>query len=177
MSKKRLETNLIPQESIESKILLIRGKKVILDRDLALLYGIKTIRLREQVKRNSGRFPEDFMFQLTKDEANMLVSQNAIPTKGSMGGYLPYVFTEHGTLMAANVIKSQVAIEASIAIVRTFTKLREMLATHKDLRKKIEAMEGKYDKQFKVVFDALRSLIGPPDNPKSKIGFRTNKKR
>ncbi len=111
-------------------------------------------------------------FQLTKGEANMLVSQNAIPSKRSLGGYLPYVFTEHGTLMAANVIKSSIAIQASIAIVRTFTKLREMILTHKDLQKKIVAMEGKYDKQFKVVFDALRSLIEPPEKPKKRIGYR-----
>jgi hypothetical protein len=96
---KKSEISLIPEETIEGKILLIRGKKVILDRDLALLYGVKTIRLREQVKRNSERFPEDFTFQLTKDEANMLVSQNAIPSKRSLGGYLPHVFTEHGTLI------------------------------------------------------------------------------
>jgi len=169
---KKSEISLIPEETIEGKILLIRGKKVILDRDLALLYGVKTIRLREQVKRNSERFPEDFTFQLTKGEANMLVSQNAIPSKRSLGGYLPYVFTEHGTLMAANVIKSSIAIQASITIVRTFTKLREMILTHKDLQKKIVAMEGKYDKQFKVVFDALRSLIEPPEKPKKRIGYR-----
>ena len=96
---KKSEISLIPEETIEGKILLIRGKKVILDRDLALLYGVKTIRLREQVKRNSERFSEDFTFQLTKDEANMLVSQNAIPSKRSLGGYLPHVFTEHGTLI------------------------------------------------------------------------------
>ena len=169
---KKSEISLIPEETIEGKILLIRGKKVILDRDLALLYGVKTIRLREQVKRNSERFPEDFTFQLTKDEANMLVSQNAIPSKRSLGGYLTYVFTEHGILMAANVIKSSIAIQASITIVRTFTKLREMILTHKDLQKKIVAMEGKYDKQFKVVFDALRSLIEPPEKPKKRIGYR-----
>jgi hypothetical protein len=174
-SKKDDKTSLIPQETIENKILLIRGKKVILDRDLALLYGVKTIRLREQVKRNNERFPEDFMFQLTKDEANMLVSQNAIPSKRSLGGYLPYAFTEHGTLMAANVIKSPVAIQVSIAIVRTFTKLREMLATHKELQRKIEAMEKKYDHQFKAVFDVMRKLIGPPKKPKGKIGFKSNK--
>ena len=169
---KKSEISLIPEQTIEGKILLIRGKKVILDRDLALLYGVKTIRLREQVKRNSERFPEDFTFQLTKDEANMLVSHFAIPSKRSLGGYLPYVFTEHGTLMAANVIKSSIAIQASITIVRTFTKLREMILTHKDLQKKIVAMEGKYDKQFKVVFDALRSLIEPPEKPKKRIGYR-----
>ena len=96
---KKSEISLIPEQTIEGKILLIRGKKVILDRDLALLYGVKTIRLREQVKRNSERFPEDFTFQLMKDEANMLVPQNAIPSKRNLGGYLPHVFTEHGTLI------------------------------------------------------------------------------
>ncbi len=169
---KKSKTSLIPQEKIEGKILLIRGKRVILDRDLALLYGVKTIRLREQIKRNSERFPEDFTFQLTKDEANMLVSQNAIPTKRSLGGYLPYVFTEHGTLMAANVIKSSLAIQASIEIVRTFTKLREMILTHKELQKKIESMENKYDKQFTVVFDAIKQLLKPVEKLQKRIGYR-----
>lgn len=165
----------MPQETIEGKILLIRGKKVLLDRDLAVLYGVKTIRLREQVKRNSERFPEDFMFQLTKDEANILVSQNAIPSKRSLGGYLPYVFTEHGTLMAANVIKSSIAIQASIAIVRTFTKLREMMMSHKDLQKKIEDMEKRHDKHdqhFQLIFKTIKEMLNPPGKPKKRIGYR-----
>jgi len=172
---KKTETGLMPQETIEGKILLIRGKKVLLDRDLAVLYGVKTIRLREQVKRNSERFPEDFMFQLTKDEANILVSQNAIPSKRSLGGYLPYVFTEHGTLMAANVIKSSIAIQASIAIVRTFTKLREMMMSHKDLQKKIEDMEKRHDKHdqhFQLIFKTIKEMLNPPGKPKKRIGYR-----
>ena len=123
---KKSEISLIPEETIEGKILLIRGKKVILDRDLALLYGVKTIRLREQVKRNSERFPEDFTFQLMKDEANMLVSQNAIPTKRNLGGYLPHVFTEHGTLMATSVIKSSIAIRDDNREIAEIKKLKKL---------------------------------------------------
>lgn len=144
-----------------------------LDRDLAELYGVKPIRLREQVKRNKRRFPEDFMFQLTTEEADILVSQFAIPSKKHLGGYLPYVFTEQGVAMLSGVLNSERAISANIQIMRTFTKLREMLATHADLRKKIEAMERKYDKQFKVVFDVIKQLLEPPEEPKEKIGFRT----
>jgi len=166
---------MIPQEVIENKILLIRGKKVMLDRDLAELYGVETKRLNEQVKRNQERFPDDFMFQLTKEEKGKLVANCDRFKILKHSTSLPYVFTEHGALMLANVIKSSTAIGMSIVIVRTFTKLREMLATHADLRKKIEEMEAKYDNQFKVVFDALRQLLEPPARPKKRIGFQAGK--
>jgi hypothetical protein len=169
------KTSITPRGAIENKILLIRGRKVMLDRDLAALYGVKSIRLREQVKRNSERFPEDFMFQLTSSEANFLVSQNAIPSKKSLGGYLPYAFTEHGALMAANVIKSKTAIEASIAIVRTFVKLREMMLSYKELQKKIEDLErqySKHDKHFQIIFKTIQKMLNPPIKKKAKIGFR-----
>jgi len=173
--EKDAEGALIPQEYIEGKILLIRGKKVILDRDLAKLYGVETRALNQSVKRNNERFPDDFMFQLTKNEANFLVSQNVIPSKRSLGGSLPYVFTEHGTLMAANIIKSQIAVKASIVIVRAFVKLREMILSNKDLQRKIKDMEKKYDKQFKVVFEAVQQMLNPPVEKKGKIGFSTDK--
>jgi phage regulator Rha-like protein len=170
-SKKDNITSLVPQEVIANKIFVIRGKKVMLDRDLAELYGVQTKRINEQVKRNIERFPDDFMFQLTKEEFKILKSQIATSSWGGVRK-LPYAFTEHGTLMLANVLKSPIAIEMSIVIIKTFTKLREMLTTHTDLKKKIEDMEEKYDKQFKIVFDAIKLLLEPPDKPEKEIGFR-----
>ena len=169
------KTEIIPNEVIENKILLIKQKKVMLDKDLAVLYGVKPIRLREQVKRNMKRFPADFMFQLTKKEADLLVSQNAIPSKRSLGGALPYVFTEQGVAMLSSVLNSERAIQVNIQIMRAFTKLREMLATHVELRRKIEAMEKKYDEQFHVIFDAIKQLLDCEEKPKKKIGFHSSK--
>jgi len=164
---------LIPIEIIEKKIYLIRGHKVMLDKDLASLYDVKPIRLREQVKRNMKRFPDDFMFQLNDQEIDSMVSQNAIPSRKHLGGYNPYVFTEQGVAMLSTVLNSDRAIEVNIQIMRAFVKLREMLSTHKDLARKLADMEKKYDTQFKVVFDAIRQLM-KPDETKSKkpIGFR-----
>ena len=165
--------NLVTQEMIESKIFLIRGKKVMLDRDLAELYEIPTKRLNEQVKRNIERFPGDFMFQLTKDEKNELVANCDRFDVLKHSTALPNAFTEYGALMLANVIKSSIAIEVSILVVRAFTRLKEIIRTHKDLQRKIESMEKKYDAQFKVVFDALRQLMETPKKPKREIGFHT----
>ena len=123
----------IPDEVVMNKIYLIREHKVMLDRDLAELYGVKPIRLREQVKRNQERFPEKFMLHLTEKEVENMVSQNAIPSKQHLGGYLPYAFTEYGVLMLANVLKSERAITVSIRIIEIFVKLREVLLTHKDI--------------------------------------------
>ncbi len=170
-SKKLIPT--IPNERIVDKIFLIRGKKVMLDKNLAELYGVKTKRLNEQVKRNKNRFPEDFMFQLTKEERDELVANCDRFKTLKHSSSLPYAFTEYGALMLANVIKSSTAIEMSIAVVRAFAKLREMLASHADLKKKIEVMEAKYDQQFKLVFDAIKQLIIQEEKPKEKIGFRT----
>lgn len=162
---------LMPQETIANKIFLIRGHKVMLDKDLAKLYGVKPIRLREQVKRNIKRFPGDFMLKLTKEEADILVSQNAIPLKRSLGGYLPYVFTEQGVAMLSSVLNSERAIMVNIQIMRTFVRIKEMLMTHKDLQRKIEEMEQKYDQRFKVVFDIIKQLIKEEAKPKRTIGF------
>ncbi|MBU1753888.1 ORF6N domain-containing protein [bacterium] len=153
---------LVPIEGIEAKILLIRGQKVMLDRDLAELYEVPTKRLNEQVKRNVKRFPEDFMFQLTKEERLEVVAicDHLKPLKHS--SQLPYAFTEQGVAMLSSVLNSERAILVNIQIMRTFTKLRRILASHEDLRKKIEAMENKYDIQFKAVFDAIKSLMSPP---------------
>lgn len=166
---------LLPQEVIENKILLIRGKKVMLDKDLAKLYGVKAIRLREQVKRNIKRFPKDFMFRLNKVEADILVSQNAIPSKQSLGGTLPCVFTEQGVAMLSSVLNSERAIQVNIAIMRVFVKLKEMLLSHKDLAQKIAELERrmeKKDQEIKLIFEAIRELMSPPpEKPKREIGF------
>lgn len=168
---------LITVEVIERKIYLIRGQKVMLDKDLAVLYGVKPIRLREQVKRNIKRFPEDFMFQLNEEEIDIMVSQNAIPSRKYLGGYQPYVFTEQGVAMLATVLNSEIAIQANIAIMRAFVKLREMIASHKDLAKRLDELEKKYDKQFKVVFNAIRQLMIPPEPKRKRIGFIQEKEK
>src|SRR3990170_5889438 len=151
---------LVPIELIEKKILLIRGHKVMLDSDLAVLYGVTTKRLNEQMRRNLRRFPSDFMFQLTAEEVESLRSQFATlkTGRGRHRKYLPYIFTEQGVAMLSSVLNSERAIEVNILIMRAFVKLREMLATHKDLAKKLEDMEKNYDAQFKIVFDAIRQL-------------------
>ncbi len=154
-------------------IIRLRGQAVILDSDLAALYGVTVKRLNEQVKRNIKRFPEDFVFQLTQDEAQRSRSQNATLKRGQNIKYLPYAFTEHGAVMAANVLKSEQAIEMSVTIVRAFVKLRRMAMSVEGLARKVNALEQKYDKQFKVVFDAVRRLMAPPpEPPKRKIGFK-----
>lgn len=144
---------------VEEKIYLIRGHRVMLDEDLAQLYGTETRRLNEQVKRNEERFPNEFMFQLTEKEFENLKSQDATSGWGGRRK-LPYAFTEHGTLMLASVLKSKTAIDASIEIIKVFVKLREMLASNKLLAKKLEEMEKKYDKQFLEVFSTIRQLMG-----------------
>ncbi|HZX36211.1 MAG TPA: ORF6N domain-containing protein [Thermodesulfobacteriota bacterium] len=164
-------------EVIEKKILLIRGHKVMLDSDLAVLYGVTTKRLNEQVRRNLRRFPSDFMFQLTAEEIESLRSQFATlkTGRGRHRKYLPYVFTEQGVAMLSSVLNSEKAIEVNILIMRAFVKLREMLATHKDLAKKMEEMEKKYDEQFKVVFEAIYELMKPPEPSRRRIGFKSEK--
>ena len=168
---------MIPDEVVISKIYLLRGKKVMLDRDLAKLYGVKAIRLREQVKRNIERFPDNFMFQLTGEEVEFMVSQNAIPSKKHLGGYLPYAFTEHGLLMLANVLKSPKAILVSIRIIEVFVKIREMILTHKDILLKLEILEkdvSENKKDISVIFEYLKELLNPPTPPRKRIGFRRN---
>jgi len=173
--------DLIPVEVIERRIFLIRGHKVMLDSDLAELYGVTTRRLNEQVRRNRDRFPADFAFLLTRPEFAILKSHFATSSSGWGGRRkLPYAFTEHGVVMAANVLQSPVAVRASIQVVRAFVRLREILASHKDLARKLEEMEKKYDATFKVVFDAIRKLMAPPppppEPPRRPIGFMTPEK-
>jgi hypothetical protein len=167
---------LIPVEIIEKKIYLIRGHKVMLDKDLASLYDVKPIRLREQVKRNMKRFPDDFMFQLNDQEIDSMVSQNAIPSRKHLGGYNPYVFTEQGVAMLSTVLNSDRAIEVNIQIMRAFVKLREMLSTNKELAHKLMMLENrieKHDGEIKAIFNAIRQLMVPPETKSKKpIGFR-----
>ena len=163
----------IPLERIEKAIFLIRGEKVMLDSNLAKLYGVSTARLNQQVNRNLDRFPDDFMFRLTADEFNSLMLQNATSKKGRGGRRkLPYVFTEHGAIMAANVLASKTAVAASVQVVRAFVRLRQMLASNADLAKKLEELERKHDSQFKIVFDAIRQLMTPAPAKVKPIGFR-----
>ncbi len=169
-----MTTKLISQEIIQNKIFLLRGQKIMLDKDLAVLYGVKPIRLREQVKRNIKRFPSDFMFQLTEREVEAMVSHFAIPSRQHLGGHLPYAFTEHGILMLSSVLNSERAVEVNIQIMRTFTKLRQLMLKHSDLRQKIKEMEKKYDHQFQIVFKTIKELLEPPpQKPKRSIGFPT----
>jgi hypothetical protein len=162
--------SVIPQEVIENKILLVRGKRVMLDKDLAILYGVTTGNLNKAVQRNIDRFPDDFMLQLTDEEFKNLIFQIGISSWGGVRK-LPYAFTENGVAMLSSVLNSKRAIDVNIQIMRTFTRLREMLLTHKDLQRKIEVMEKKYDQQFKIVFDAIKQLLEPPAKPKKRIGF------
>lgn len=167
----------IPDEVVMSKIYVIRDQKVMLDRDLAELYGVKAIRLREQVKRNQVRFPENFMFQLTEQEVEDMVSQNAIPSKKVLGGSLPFAFTEHGVLMLSNVLKSERAIQMSIRIIEIFLKLREMLLLHKDVSLLVEQVERKLlkqDEKIELLFTYLSKFI--EKEPRASIGFKIKKK-
>ena len=164
--------SLIPVERIERAILLIRRQKVILDADLAVLYGVETRVLVQAVKRNLGRFPEDFMFQLNREEFAILRSQSV--TSSDWGGrrYPPYAFTEQGVAMLSSVLRSQRAIRVNIEIMRAFIRLRQILASHAVLARKLDALEKKYDAQFKEVFEAIRQLMAPPEPKRRAIGFR-----
>ena len=159
----------IPTESIVSKIISIRGEKVLLDRDIAELYGVETRVLKQAVRRNKKRFPDDFMFELTREEI-MRISQIVTSSKIKYSKQV-HAFTEQGVAMLSSVLNSDRAIQVNILIMRAFTKLRKMLSTHEDLKRKVESMERKYDRQFKVVFDAIKQLIDIESKPKRKIGF------
>ena len=166
---------LIPAERIERAILLIRGHKVMLDSDLAALYGVEIRALVQAVKRNAERFPADFMFQLSRKEYALLRSQT-VTLKGGRGThrkYLPYVFTQEGVAMLSGVLRSPRAVHVNVEIMRAFVRLREILSTHKELARKLAELERKYDSQFAVVFKAIRRLMAPPvQRPKGRIGFR-----
>lgn len=189
---KNQQVVVLPQDRIETKIYLIRGKKVMIDRDLAELYGVETKVLNQAVRRNIRRFPDDFMFQLNGKESLLwephplrsqfvtsgLRSQIGI-SRRRWGGrrYAPYVFTEQGVAMLSSVLKSERAIMVNVQIMRTFTKIREMIVSNKELREKIEKLERNYDSKFKVVFQAIKQLMIPknPNQPVHEIGFRKGK--
>jgi hypothetical protein len=168
--------DLVPVEVIERRIYLIRSQKVMIDSDLAELYQVPTKSLNLAVRRNGMRFPGDFMYQLSQEEADSLRFQTETSKTGRGGRrYLPYVFTEQGIAMLSSVLNSDRAVLVNIAIMRAFVKLREIMSTHKDLAHKIDALEGKYakhDQQIQVVFDAIKKLLQPPVSPKRRIGFR-----
>ena len=164
--------NLISVEIIASKIFEVRGKKVMLDTDLAKLYGVQTKQLTRQVRRNIGRFPFDFMIQLTRKEyQELLRCQFGTLEMGKYSKYLPYTFTEQGIAMLSSVLNSDKAIKVNIQIMRAFVQLRKMLITNVDLRRKIEEMEKRYDKQFAIIFEAIRQLLQPPKQTRA-IGFK-----
>lgn len=165
----------VSDEAIINRIHLVRNKRVMLDRDLAELYGVTTFRLNEQVKRNLKRFPEDFMFKLTKEEKLQIVEDHEEYTSLKFSPSLPNVFTEHGTIMLASVLNSERAIQVNIQIVRIFTKMREMLLAHKDIMINLEKLERKlaeHDTDIQVIFKALRQLLTPEIPPRKRIGFR-----
>lgn len=168
--------SIIPVERIQNSIYLVRGQKVMLDKDLAALYGVETKALVQAVKRNIERFPVDFMYQLTDKEVSILRSQIVTSSWGGRR-YNPYVFTEQGVAMLSSVLRSQRAVEVNIAIMRTFVKLRGILASNELLRRKIKSMERKYDEQFKVVFEVLDKMLAEPEKPKSQIGIHTETQR
>jgi ORF6N domain len=173
------QTAIIPDEQVISRIYIIRGQKVMFDRDLAALYGVRPIRLREQMKRNPERFPENFMFQLSEEEVDEMVSQFAIPSRKYPRGYLPYAFTEHGVLMPANVLRSERAIKMSIRNIEIFVKMREILFTHKDILLQLEKIEQRlnsHDEQIQLIFQYLKELLNPPQPARNPIGFRTKRK-
>ncbi len=178
MARKIPEQAPVPVELVERRIYFIRGQRVMLDRDLAELYGVPTKSLNLAVKRNLDRFPEDFMFRLTheEDEALRFQIETSKPSRGGRR-YPPYAFTEQGVAMLSGVLRSPLAVQANVAIMRAFVRLRQMLAGHKELARKLDQMEKKYDAQFRVVFDAIRKLMSPPSpKPKRVIGFRPGKK-
>ena len=162
-------TTVVPLESIVSKIIFLRSEKVLLDLDLAELYGVETKQLKRAVRRNIDRFPPDFMFELTKEEYDFLRYQFGTLKRGEHSKYLPMAFTEQGVAMLSSVLKSKSAIEVNIAIMRAFVELMKMILSLAGLERKLASPEKKYDKQFKVVFDAIRALMAPPEKPKKKI--------
>lgn len=175
MAKKKAAVGLIPAERIEKAILHLRGQKVMLDRDLATLYGVPTKVLNQTVRRNLDRFPEDFMFRLSKDEfenwRSQFVTSNLALRMGAR--YRPMAFTENGVAMLSSVLRSSRAIAVNLEIMRTLTRLRKLLEEHRDLRERLKQLEQKYDSQFAAVFDAIRKLLTTPANPQNEMGYHT----
>jgi hypothetical protein len=160
------------ENNIANFIYFIRGEKVMLDTDLAKLYQLETRVLKQAVRRNLKRFPKDFMFELTNEEIDRLVSQNVIPSKQIFGGAKPFAFTEQGVAMLSSVLNSDIAIKVNISIIRTFVRLRQLLTDHKDIADKLEKLEQKYDEQFKIVFAALQQMLKEENEPRPKVGYK-----
>ena len=167
---------LVPVDRIAQAVLLVRGERVMLDADLAVLYGVTTKRLNEQVRRNRSRFPKDFMFRLTRQEKTEVVANCDHLRRLRFSPSLPNAFTEHGAVMLASVLNSHVAVRTSIAVVRAFIRFREFALSHRDLARKVVALEKKYDAEFKIVFDTIRKLMAPPAQPTPPIGFDPNRR-
>lgn len=179
MTKKKKKSSAavaVSPQHIERRIYVLREEKVMLDKDLAELYGVTTFNLNKAVKRNIDRFPDDFMFQLTKEEVEPLRFQIGMSKPAGRGGRrtLPYAFTQEGVAMLSSVLRSPRAIEVNIAIMRAFVRLRRLMVSHEDLAQKLTAMERRYDAQFKVVFDAIRELMKPPSKSTRRIGFQSD---
>ena len=166
------QLQIIKEENIASHIYFLRGHNLILDFDLASLYEVETRALKQAVKRNLRRFPDDFMFALDQNEIDFVVSQNVIPSKRYLGGAIPYAFTEQGVAMLSGILNSERAIQVNISIMRAFVQLRKLISTHKDLVQKLSQIEKKYDEQFKLVFEALRQLIQKDSEPRKRIGYK-----
>lgn len=167
-----MSKQIIPEERIVSKIILLRGEKVILDVHIAELYGIETRTLKQAVNRNEDRFPDDFMYKLTDKEIDEVVSQNVIPHKKYFGGATPYAFTETGVAMLSSVLKSGRAVEMNIAIMRTFVALRKIALNYEEIMKMLKKMESEYEGKFKEIYNALNYLLNPTNPSQNKIGFK-----
>jgi len=177
MTTREKTASVIPVDRLEKSILSLRGQRVILDADLAALYGVTTKRLNEQVRRNRDRFPEDFMFRLAPEEKAEVVANCDHLSRIKFSAVLPNAFTEHGAIMAASVLNTPRAIQASVYVVRAFVRLREILAGHKELAAKLHQLESHlkdHDEQIQMIFDAIRQLMTPPDPPRKRIGFEVN---
>lgn len=164
-------STVLPAKRIERAILVLRGEKVLLDVDIALLYGVETRVLVQAAKRNRERFPSDFMFQLTAEEIDNLRSQSVISSWGGRR-YRPYAFTEQGVAMLSSVLRSERAVRVNIEIMRAFVRLRQVISTQGDLIRRLDELEQRYDAHFKIVFDALRQLMSPPAPARKRIGFK-----
>ncbi|MDD5205074.1 MAG: ORF6N domain-containing protein [Desulfobacterales bacterium] len=167
-------------ESIVSRIYFIRGERVLLDRDLAVLYGVKTKALKQAVRRNSKRFPEDFMFELKKEESLSLRSQNVTLKRGEHSKYLPYAFTEQGVAMLSSILNSESAIEVNIAIMRAFVRLRKLASSYEVIERKLKEIENcleDHDEKIEAVFEAIRQLMTPPEKPSKRIGFEVKERK
>lgn len=167
----KINKNPVLEDRIMKMIVLVRGEKVLLDRDISVLYNVETRALKQAVKRNKKRFPSDFMLELNNKEIDLMVSQNVIPSRQYLGGSKPFVFTEQGVAMLSSILRSDEAIAVNIAIMRAFVNLRTLVESNRALAKKINQLEKKYDKQFEQVFIAIKQLMAEDDDPKKKIGY------